>query len=269
MAHTTDATTQDNVGESRIPKGLYRVGGAAALIAALVFRRNWGAEFVMLRALGVIRRGPAAHPTSVSRWFELLQSSRFIGLTLFNLFDLVNYALVGLILLALYAALRRASESIATLGAACGLVGIAVYFASNQAFAMLTLSERHAAAATETRQAAILAAGEALLAIENPGTMWQGLGSQISLLLVTVASVMMAFAMVRSKAFKPRTGYVGLVAEVAQLGGFLALAGPPALAAVPSSIAGLFRLVWYILVGRRLWRLAQGGAAGPRCRQSG
>jgi hypothetical protein len=34
-------------------KGLYRVGGAAALIAALLFRRNLGSELLPLRAIGV------------------------------------------------------------------------------------------------------------------------------------------------------------------------------------------------------------------------
>ena len=45
-------------------KGLYKVGGAAALIAAVLFRRNLGAEFSLLRMTGLIGIGPAMAPSS-------------------------------------------------------------------------------------------------------------------------------------------------------------------------------------------------------------
>ena len=50
-------------------KGLFRIGGIAALIAALVFRRNLGAELMLLRGVGIINVGPATLPASVMDWF--------------------------------------------------------------------------------------------------------------------------------------------------------------------------------------------------------
>jgi hypothetical protein len=56
-------------------KGLYRAGGAAALVAAVLFRRNLGSEFLLLRGLGIIRSGPATPPSSAVDRFTLLQNN--------------------------------------------------------------------------------------------------------------------------------------------------------------------------------------------------
>ncbi len=90
-------------------KGLYRLGSWAALMAALIFRRWLAAELSLLQNLGLVHFGPVPEPGAAADWLALLQSDPLAGLTLLNFFDLVNYALVGLIFLGLYAALGRAS----------------------------------------------------------------------------------------------------------------------------------------------------------------
>ena len=103
-------------------KSLYRIGGVAALIAGVLFRRNIAAE------IGLFSKHPS--PATVSNWFALLQSNRLLGLSYLNIFDLVNYALVGLMFLALYAVLKRANKSYMAIATTLGFLGIAVYFAS-------------------------------------------------------------------------------------------------------------------------------------------
>ena len=63
---------------------LYKVGGVAAWIAVLLFRRWLGEEFLLLRAIGIIRFGPRAIPSSAIDWFTLLHTNRLVGLTLLN-----------------------------------------------------------------------------------------------------------------------------------------------------------------------------------------
>jgi hypothetical protein len=116
-------------------KSLHKVGGVAALIAGVIFRRNLGVEISLFSA--------RKQPDTVNDWFTLLQNNRFLGLSYLNLFDLVNYALVGLMFLALYVALRRASKSSMAIATMLGFVGIAVYFASNTDFSMLSLSDQY------------------------------------------------------------------------------------------------------------------------------
>ncbi len=242
-------------------KGLYKVGGAAALIAVVLFRRNLGTELVGFRGFGIIDV-PATHPSSAIDWFTLLQDNRFLGLTLLNLFDLVNYTLVGLIFLALYGALKRVKKNSMTIATTFGFVGIAVYFASNQAFSMLALSDQYAAATTDAQRSMLLAAGEALLAINNPGCIYQGTGIYMSLLLVTLAGLIISIVMLRSSIFGKTTAYVGVVAHVFGLGFFIALAFAPAIRAIPPSISAVLLVIWYILIALRLFQLGSGISKG-------
>jgi hypothetical protein len=228
-------------------RGLYRASGIAALIAAIIFRRWLGAEVALFSA--------QEPPSTVIGWFTLLQSNRLLGLTFLNVFDIVNYALVGLIFLGLYAALRRANRSYMTLATMLGGVGIAVYFASNQAFALLSLSDQYAAATTDAHRSMILAAGQALLTMNDFSQ--GGGGINLSFYLVTLAGLIMAVVMLRSSIFSKATAYVGILANVFGLGVILTLAFAPTMTFIPLSASAPFLLIWYILIGLRLLRLAR------------
>ena len=250
----------DRVVDSRTPDGgwaiLYLIAGAAALIAVVLFRRNCGTELVTFGGFGVLDV-PAVFPSTALDWFTLLQENRFLGLVLLDLVDLVNYALLGLIFLALYGALRRAHHGAVLLATTLGLVGIAVYFVTNQAFSLLSLSDRYAAATTQTQRATLLAAGEALLAIHNPSAIYQGTGILASLLLVTLAGLAFSLVMLRSNVFGKVTAIVGILATVFQLGYFVPLPVAPALYALPFVLSAPFRLAWYVLIAVGLFRLAR------------
>ena len=235
-------------------RACYKVGGAAALIAGLVFRRNLDAELMLLRSVGIINVGPTEPPGTVLDWFALLQNNRLIGLTLLNFFDMVNYALVGLMFLALCVALRRASQSGMAIAATLSFVGIAVYFASNQALAMLSLSHQYAAATTDAQRGLLLAAGQATLAIHNSAS-YLGTGIYLSFLLVSVAGLIISVVMLRSNLFSKVTAIMGILANVFGLGYYLILVFAPPLVFIPISISALFLLTWYLLIGLRLWTL--------------
>lgn len=140
---------------------------------------------------------------------------------------------------------------------AFGLVGMAVYFASNQAFSMLNLSRQYAGATTEARRAMFLAAGEALLAHENPGAPYQGTGTFLSLLLVLLAGLIISVVMLRSQAFSKWAAYLGIMANGIAVGQFIALAFAPAILWLPPTISAPFRMAWYILIAIGLVRLAR------------
>ena len=250
----SDAETRDSSWKS-----LYKIGGVAALIAAVLFRRNLGTEFMLLRSVGIISVGPTAPPETVMDWFILLQDNKLLGLTLLNFFDMVNYALLGFIFLALYAALRRASKSFMAIAAMLGFTAIAIYLASNQALSMLSLSDQYAAATKDAQRAMLLAAGQATLAIHsNAG--YEGAGIYTSFFLVSVAGLIISAVMLRGNIFSKVTAYVGILANGFGLGYYVALAFAPAMVALPLSISALFLLTWYILIGRRLFQLAKTGS---------
>jgi hypothetical protein len=240
-------------------KGLFKVGGIAALIAGLFFRRNLGAELTLLRDVGIVNVGPMTPPATVLDWFTLLQNNPLFGLTWLNLFDMVNYALVGLMFLALFVALRRTNQSAMTMAVALSFVGVVIYLASNQALTMLSLSDQYAAAQTDVQRSLLLAAGQATLAIHyNAG--YEGTGIYLSFFFVTVAGLIISVAMLRSNAFSKVTAYVGILANSFGLGYYLTLAFAPALIALPLSVSAIFLLAWYLLIGRRLFQLGKVGS---------
>jgi hypothetical protein len=230
-------------------RGLYIAGGVAAIIAVVVFRRHFGTELTLLMDMGIIGMEP---PSGAFDWFALLQDNRFLGLLLLDLFDIVNYLLVGLIFLALYGALRRANKAAMSVATASALVGIAVYLASNQAFAMLALSEQYAAASTDAMRAQFLAAGEALLATHNPA------GVNLGLFLVALAGLIASVVMLRGRVFGKAAATVGVVANSLVLTYFVVLPVVPAIAFVFPAASAPFRLLWYILIARRLFQLGGG-----------
>jgi hypothetical protein len=138
------------------------------------------------------------------------------------------------------------------IAAAVGLVGTGVYLASNQAFAMVALSGQYAAAAGDPERTTALAAGDALLAIHNPGAVFQGAGVTAGLFLVTVAGLIIAVVMLRSDVFGKATATIGILAHGFMLGYFVTWTFPPAIRALPPSLSGLFLFVWYILIGIKL-----------------
>ena len=233
------------------------IGGIAALLAGLLFRRNLGAELSLLKEFGLITAGPTAPPTTTPDWFALLQRNPLLGLTWLNVFDLVNYALVGVMFLALFVTLRQVNRSAMGTAAGLGLIGITIYFVSNQALPLLSLSNQYATAVTETQRALLLAEGQARLAINQ----FSSPGRYLSLLFVTMAGLFISIVMLRSKVFGRATAYVGMLAAMLDLAYCLAVVALPTvdhemlgMCFIPA--AGLSWMMWHILISWRLCRQA-------------
>ena len=100
-------------------KSLYRICGLSALISAILFRRNIGAEVSLFT-------GANAIPKLTEDWFSLLQSNPFVGLSFLAVFDLFHYFLEGLSFLALAVTLWQMNKSRMMVAFASELMGIAV-----------------------------------------------------------------------------------------------------------------------------------------------
>lgn len=235
-------------------KGLYHVGGAAALLAA-------GLEIVAA-LIGVISSytlGPP--PSTVIGFFTLLQDNRFLGLVDLGLFDIAALTLLIPMVLAVYIAQRRASPSGMTIATALYFVGIGVYLATETAFSLLSLSEQYAAAKTDAERALLEASGQAMLA-EQVGA---GTGTYMAFVLVGVASLIIAIVMLRSNTFGKLTASVGILANGILLAYYVGVAFATtrlALGALLFWVSSLLSLIWFILIGRRLFMLAEGESGG-------
>ncbi len=239
-------------------KSLYKIGGAAALICAVMYL------IAVVIYIPAYRAGPP--PGTVLEWFTLFQANPVTGLFFLGLADIAIMILWGPMALALYSALSRSNRTWSRIATALVFVGIAVYLATNTAFSMLSLSRQYAAATTDAQKSIALAAGQAMLAVsEGTGGQYAGMP------LVWLAGLIIAVVMLRSKVFSRATAWAGI------LGLGLLLASIPfagytttgpmttvvsAVVAVTYIGGGLLSLAWYILVGRRLLQLGRGKPGG-------
>jgi hypothetical protein len=201
----------------------------------------------------------APEDVTILTWFDLFHDNWFIGLRNLGLINMIAAVLLLPTALALFGALRARYEPWAALALIVSLIGAAVYLAGNTAFPMFDLSRQYAAATSEAQRAAVVAAGQAMLALGESHTP----GTFVAFLLLQSGALLNCGLMLRSEHFMRSTAVTGL------LGGSLLLAFEvvsdfiPVLFAISLFIAmagGLLSLVWYVLVGRDLLRL---GAVVP------
>jgi len=229
------------IGYNASPAMSSRVGGVAALVVALL---------TVMEVVFFIIYPP---PITVIGWFELFQSSPIIGLLDFWGLELFMYAMFILVFLALYMALKRVNQWSMAVALSLALLGVAIFYATNNPFSMLTLSNKYAIATTEMERVTLVAAGEAVLASTNQRAVG---GFNIGLFLVSVAGLIVSVVMLHSAVFGKVTAWMGILANGLGLGQFVALALVPAILALPPSLSAPFRLAWYILIAIRLFQLA-------------
>jgi hypothetical protein len=239
MMQATNTETADSA-----YKGLYKLGGVTALI-------------VVVLILGeVIGHVFYPQPNTINDWFTLFQSNRIIGFLDFWGLEVPMYAMYVMVFLALYVVLRKAEPGLMAIAMTFALLGIGIFLATNNPFSMLSLSNQYAAATTDAQRSTLLAAGEAVLA--NTGQRGVG-GFNAGLFLVSVAGLIVSSVMFQSDYFSRSTAYVGILAHALSLADYLRQALTPSaivalLVILPYT---LFLVMWFALVGRRLYQLGR------------
>lgn len=243
-----------NIGSEH--RKLLRIGGWAALIV------------VALTIAEIVAFSLVPQPGTVSEWFALFERAPVGGLIAFCGLEIPMYAMFVLVFLALFQVVGRGSEAkgasrnaapgrtAAAVALALVLIGSAVFFATNNPFTMLTLTNRYAAAADGAERSALLAAGEAVVAATNQRAVG---GFNISLVLVSVAGVLVAAGMLGHESFGRSTAVVGILTHG------LSLADNVRQILTSSVVVALLLIVpgavliaiWFSMVGLRLLRLAR------------
>ena len=225
-------------------RGLYKAGGVAALIVALLTLGE-----VILLAL-------YPPPSTTSGWFLLFQSNKFVALLDFWGLEVPMYIMFPIVFLALYVALRNVTAGRMAIALSFALLGSAIFLATNNPFSMLSLSNQYAAATTDAQRSILLAAGQAALANTNQRAVG---GFNMGLFLISVAGLLVSSVMLRSDAFSRLTAYVGILANGLSLADYLrqALTSSAIVALLVILPGALFLVIWYVLVGRRLYRLGR------------
>lgn len=221
---------------------LYKIGGVAA----------WFAAVLILGEVVVLAIYPP--PDSIHDWFVLLQSDRLVGLLDLWGLEVLMYLMFNMVFLALYVALRKVNQSLMFIALPFALLGIGIFLATNNPISMLSLSDQYATAASDAERSALLAAGQALLSNTNQRAVG---GFNLGLFLVSAAGLLVSSVMRQGNSFGKSTALVGILAHALSLADYLRQAITPSamvalLVIVPNA---LLLVIWYILVGRRLYQL--------------
>jgi hypothetical protein len=223
-------------------KTLYKLGGAAALIVV---------GLTLGEIIGLIFY---PQPETVNGWFMLFQSNKIIGLVDFWGLEVPMYMMFTIVFLALYVVLKKANRSLMAIALAFALLGIGTFFATNNPFSMLSLSNQYAAAMTDAQRSTLLAAGQAVLANTNQRAVG---GFNMGLFLVSIAGLIISSVMLQSSSFSRSTAWVGIVAYALSLADYLreALTLSATIALLVILPGALLLMIWFGLVGRRLLQL--------------
>jgi hypothetical protein len=179
-----------------------------------------------------------------------------MGLRNLGLLNILFYALDIPIFFALYGAHRKASQTLAALAMIVSFIGVAVFYATNRAFAMLDISNQYALATTEAQRSILAAAGQAMLSVGQSHTP----GTFIAFFLSEFASLLISVVMLRDKLFSKANAYVGFLCFTFLLIFEVCTSFVPALQGVAMILAmlgGILSLVWEILVALKLFHLGQ------------
>lgn len=229
----------DSPGSPSRWNGLYRSGAVAAILVAVL----------LLGEIAVFAAFP--RPDSALEHFELFQRDPLVGLLTLDLLGMVAYLLLVPVVLAVYVAVRHASEALAATAVTLFVIGVADFFATNTAFPVLALSQGYAAATTDAERAALLAAGEAMFTLFNENAFL------VSYVIVSASWALLAAAMLRGPSFGPAAGWSGILAGVSGIVAVILEHLSPDLVAVAIPVyfaAIVFLIGWVVLIGRELRR---------------
>jgi hypothetical protein len=222
-------------------KSLYRIGGVAPLITLTIY----------LSQLLIIIVSGETYPTTPESWFALFQRSKPLGLIFLNALDVFSIAILGLMFLALYVALRSTNPSYMAVATFFAFLGVAVFVSARAEMvtATLSLSNQFAIATTEAQRSQILAAGHAVMALSRatPET--------LGFFFITIASLIISVVILQSGTFSKMIAYLGILGSVIVLANDISIVIAPSMATILMPLSGLVWLIWWILVGQKLLRL--------------
>jgi hypothetical protein len=192
-------------------------------------------------------------PETIKQCFSLLHENRLQGLLRLDILTVFIIPFYYLLFYSLYVALKKTDPALVTISTILAFAGVTLFLATPSVFSYLHLSDRFAIATTDFEKNQLIAAGESILASD----MWHGTGARIGSLLLQIGALLISMVMLKSNIFNRFTAITGITTHGLDLlhiiiGFFL-----PALGNIIMFVAGPLYLLWFPLVGFRLYKLRQ------------
>jgi hypothetical protein len=220
-------------------KSLYRIGGVAPLLTLAFYISEYA--FIDWETF----------PASTEAWFLLFQRSKLLGLFYLNFLDIISIMLLGVMFLALYAALRDIDPSSMSVAAFFSLLGVIAFVVPRIAMlSLMTLSDQYAIATTEVERMHLLAAGEALGSLGTPTP------QTVGFFFMSIGVLIISIVMLQGKAFTKVAAWFGILASLLTFTDDISIVLAPTPSTPLMIASGLFWIPWWVMIGIGLLRLA-------------
>jgi hypothetical protein len=192
-------------------------------------------------------------PVTIEECFSILNENKFNGLLRLDILTVFIMPLYYILFYSIYVALRKENNRLITVSTILVFAGVTLFLATPSAFSYLHLSNKYELATTDIQRNHLLAAGEAILASD----MWHGTGALIGGMLMQSGALLISFIMLRDNTFNRLTAYTGIITHGLDLAHIVVGFVLPSVGVILMAVAGPLYLLWFPLIGVRLFKLAQ------------
>jgi hypothetical protein len=192
-------------------------------------------------------------PKTVEEYFSILHANRLTGLLRLDLLTVLCMPLYYLLIYSIYSAMKKTDHEMVKLSTILFFIGLTLFLASPSVFSYLNLSDKYALATTDSQRNQILAAGEAISSTD----MWHGTSAFLGGLIMQTGAFMLSLLMLRNNVFSRLIAYTGIIMFGLDLIHIIIAFFLPTIANIVMVSAGSIYLLWFLLVGIRLFKLAK------------
>jgi len=231
---------QHNNSSSR--RNIYWIGGLVCMILTV---------YCISTFLIFILIGPP--PENIRECYTILHENRLYGLLRLDILTVFAMPLYYLLFYSIYLTLKGTNKEFVTISIILTFVGLTLFLSCTSVFSILSLSDKYALAIDDSEKSQLLAAGEALFSSD----IWHGTSAFIGGLLLQTGGLLFSIAMLRSDVFSRITAYTGIFIFGLDLVHILIIFFLPLLSNILLVIAGTFYILWFLLIGFRLFQLGR------------
>lgn len=235
--------TNPNFATDRQSRFLYKAGGWTSVLFIMY-------SFVTVLILVLLNGG---YPDSAAECFEMINDNRFAALLRLDIVSVIVIPFYYLLFYSIYQALKKDHEIVSKIALFCTLAGVTIFIAGINLASIIRISDKYHITSSPEMKQQLLAACEGMLASD----MWINTGAIIRGILIESGAIIFSILMLKTLIFNKSTGWIGVITHGFDLSSIIAGLFYPPVKDIFTMVAGPLYIVWFILIGIRLFQLSK------------
>ena len=234
---------KSNYPTDKASRYLYKAGGWTSVLFLI-----YSVETILILVLL-----DGGYPDTATECFDMFKENRFIALLKLDIVSVIVIPFYYILFYSIYQSLKTDYKLIANIALFSTLAGVTIFISGLNIVSIVIVSDKyHLATSPEVKQR-LLAACEGMLASD----MWINTGSIIRNILIEAGAIIFSLLMLKTLIFNKITGWIGLLTHGFDfLNVIVGLFYPP-IKEIFTMVAGPLYIVWFILIGIRLFQLSK------------